>query len=536
MRIYTLILGLIISSVIVLGTNTKQLVEAQNILLSNPSKAVQIINKLLENSDKTNLKNNDVITESLITLGRAYELQGDFDLGLQIYHDALNQCRSDNHLHKAKIYLNLSSSYRCLRDFSKAHEYNEKATALYKSIGDSIGIAQSYNSRGLIHSSLEENSIAEHFFLKSLEINRKLKNKKAIAANLNNLCLYKGNTRDKIKLLNEAIVINKELNAPWSLAENHNNMGIQYFYNNEYCKALDMLNISMQLAEDINAKELICDNYRYKSWIYERMGNYQKAYKYFLKLYDIEQKTQSEKNLRNIERSISQKALMQKTTLIQLMNEKHNNDILMRTIIFLTIILIAISIITFVVFKRIKERRLNELYKARLDLERVNKELLELRLNQEIATKHKVETELDNKKKDLTNFSYYIQSRNELLNRIKEQIKDGYKLSPDKIPTYLKKINAFINNCQQNDNEISRLSSDIQNYDHEFLDRLSYKHPELTKHEKQLATFLRIDLSSKDICMLTGANTKAVSMARYRLRKRLGLEASESISDYLKNI
>ncbi|MGL5228135.1 MAG: tetratricopeptide repeat protein [Bacteroidales bacterium] len=536
MRIYILILGLIISSAIVSGTNTKQLVEAQNILLSNPSKAVQIINKLLDNSNKSKLKNKDLIAESLITLGRAYELQGDFDLGLQIYHDALNQCRSDNHLHKAKIYLNLSSSYRCLRDFSKAHEYNEKATALYKSIGDSIGIAQSYNSRGLIHSSLEENSIAEHFFLKSLKINRKLENKKAIAANLNNLCLYKGNTNDKIKLLNEAIVINQELNAPWSLAENYNNMGIQYFYNNEYCKALDMLNKSMQLAEDINAKELICDNYRYKSWIYERMGNYQKAYEYFLKLYDIEQKTQSEKNLRNIERSMSQKALMQKTTLIELMNEKHNNDILIRTNIFLIIILFAICVITFILLKRVKEKRLSEQYKAKLDLEKANKELLELKLKQEISIKEKVEIELDSKKKDLTNFSYYIQSRNELLNRIKEQIKDGYKLSPDKIPTHLKKVNAFISNCQQNDNEISRLSSDIQSYDHEFLDRLSCKHPDLTKHEKHLATFLRIDLSSKDICMLTGANEKAVSMARYRLRKKLSIETTVSISDYLKNI
>lgn len=534
MKIISLIISLITSCMLLYSSDKYQLDDAQDLLLSNPGKAVQIVQKIIEENDFD--KNKDEIIEALITLGRAHELQGNFDLGLQIYHDALDKFQIENDPKKARIFLNLSSSYRCLRDYTKAHEYIEKATALYKSIGDSAGIAQSYNSRGLIHTSLEENNIAEHFFLKALAINRKLNNKKAIAANLNNLCLYKGEKDEKISLLNEAISINKQLNAPWSIAENHNNMGLQYFYNKEYDIALNMLDIALKLAEEINAKELICDNYRYKSFVYERIGNYEQAYKYFLKLYEIEQRTQSEKNLRNIERSMSQKSLMQKNAFIELMNEKHNNDILIRTLFFMSVIVISISIITLILFKRIKEKKRNELDRARLDIEMAHKELLEMKLKQEIAIKEKMEIELDNKKKDLTNFSYYIQSRNELLNRIKEQIKDGYKISPDEIQTYMKKINAFINNCQQNDNEISRLSIDIQNYDHEFLARLNLKHPELTKHERQLATFLRIELSSKEICMLTGANEKAVSMARYRLRKKLCLDASVSISDYLKDV
>ena len=35
---------------------------------------------------------------------------------------------------------------------------------------------------------------------------------------------------EKLSLINEAIVINKNLNSQWSLGENYNNMGKQYFY------------------------------------------------------------------------------------------------------------------------------------------------------------------------------------------------------------------------------------------------------------------------------------------------------------------
>ena len=34
--------------------------------------------------------------------------------------------------------------------------------------------------------------------------------------------------------INEAIIINKNLNSQWSLGENYNNMGKQYFYAKQY--------------------------------------------------------------------------------------------------------------------------------------------------------------------------------------------------------------------------------------------------------------------------------------------------------------
>ena len=112
---------------------------------------------------------------------------------------------------------------------------------------------------------MNEFNTAGQFLRQALAINRSQKNLRGIAANLNNLCLYEGDFNEKIGFINEAIVINKNLNSQWSLGENYNNMGKQYFYAKQYGNALQALQKAYEVASSINAKELICDNYEYLS-------------------------------------------------------------------------------------------------------------------------------------------------------------------------------------------------------------------------------------------------------------------------------
>lgn len=123
-------------------------------------------------------------------------------------------------------------------DYNKAIELNDKATSIFKSIGDSTSVAGCYNERGVMHHFMSEFTVAERFFQRALAINRAQRNLKEIATNLNNLCLYRGNTEEKLSFIQEAITINKNLDAQWSLGENYNNMGKQYYYDKQYSKAL----------------------------------------------------------------------------------------------------------------------------------------------------------------------------------------------------------------------------------------------------------------------------------------------------------
>ena len=115
-------------------------------------------------------------------------------------------------------------------------------------------------------------------------------------------------------------------------------------------------------------------------------------------------------------------------------------------------------------------------------------------------------------------------------------IKEGYKLQENEIPAHLKKINAFIKLHQTGDKTNSILLLSIEEKNKEFLKRLNDIHPNLTQGERHLATLLRVNLSTKDIAMLTGTMPKTINMNRYRLRKSLGLPAEEDLISYLQKI
>ena len=57
---------------------------------------------------------------------------------------------------------------------------------------------------------------------------------------------------ERIKSLEEAIQLNKSLGANWSLAENYNNLGTQYFFLKEYKRALEELNSAFVLAPNLS--------------------------------------------------------------------------------------------------------------------------------------------------------------------------------------------------------------------------------------------------------------------------------------------
>ena len=67
----------------------------------------------------------------------------------------------------------------------------------------------------------------------------------------------------------------------------------------------------------------------------------------------------------------------------------------------------------------------------------------------------------------------------------------------------------------------------------EFYSLLLKKYPNLTLNERKLCALLRLELSSKDIAILTFQNPQSIDVARYRLRKKLGLSTEENLMDFL---
>lgn len=70
----------------------------------------------------------------------------------------------------------------------------------------------------------------------------------------------------------------------------------------------------------------------------------------------------------------------------------------------------------------------------------------------------------------------------------------------------------------------------FKNVHSDFYNRLIEKYPDLTPSEIRLCSFLKLDLSTKDISSITGQSVPSIEKARNRLRKKFGIATGENIN------
>lgn len=474
--------------------------------------------------------------QALYVYALAERLQGNFDNSIQALYEADEILPKNNAVLRGNIYSLMSLDYCNLGDYNRAITLSNNAISLFKTENDSVHLAQCYNNRGIIHTYINEFEQADYFLRKALAINRSTKDLKRIAANLNNLCLYQGDTSEQLKWINEAIVINKHLNAIWSLSENYNNLGKIYIYAQRYTEAISALEKAYQLANEVGAKGIICDNYEYAALAYKGIGDYRTAYQKLNALYALSKEIQSVNKLRSVEQRIAQEKLAAYRQKEELQKQTYKIELLRRNIITLLTAAILLAIIGTLLFQRYKRKKKIQLLNAQYRIEQSEHEIAKLKMQQQKTELENVQQALATNKEETMNFAVFLQSRNELLDKIQEQVKKGYRMEHTELIAHLKAINAFIRQYQTTNKSNSATLQTIDEKTNEFLARLTERHPNLTQGEKHLASLLRVNLSTKEIAMLTGNTPKTINMNRYRLRKSLGLSGEADLIAYIQSI
>ena len=474
--------------------------------------------------------------QALYVYAQAEKLLGNFDNCIQALYEAESKLPSKEIKLRGNIYNLMSLGYCNLGDYSKAIDLSNDAIALFQTEQDSLNLALCYNNRGIIHTYINEYQQADRFLKKALELNRSSHDLKRIAANLNNLCLYKGDIKEQLKWINEAIVINKNLNAKWSLSENYNNLGKLYIYAGKYSQAIDALKTAYRIASEVGAKGLMCDNYEYAAQAYNAIGNYQLAYQKQAALTELSKEIQNTNKLRSVEQRIAQEkmsALQQKERQKQ---QEYEIATLQRNFITFLVIIVLLTVIGTLLFQRYKRKKKLQLLNAQYRIEQSEHEIAKLKMQQQKADLENAQQALETNKQETMNFAVFLQSRNELLDKIQEQVRQSYRMEHSELIAHLKKLNAFIKQYQTTNKANSTTLQTIDEKSQEFLAHLTERHPNLTQGEKHLASLLRVNLSTKEIAMLTGNTPKTINMNRYRLRKSLGLSGEDDLIQYIQSI
>lgn len=87
-----------------------------------------------------------------------------------------------------------------------------------------------------------------------------------------------------------------------------------------------------------------------------------------------------------------------------------------------------------------------------------------------------------------------------------------------------------------NDKSWKDLEKHIKNVHFDFLKRLKEKYPTISPRELDLSTYLLMNMSTKEIAEIMNISIGGVELARYRLRKKLGLNKKENLIGFLMSI
>ena len=79
----------------------------------------------------------------------------------------------------------------------------------------------------------------------------------------------------------------------------------------------------------------------------------------------------------------------------------------------------------------------------------------------------------------------------------------------------------------------SLINQNLEELNAEFYKRLLEEFPDLTKSERELSAFLKLNLSNKEIASIKNSTENSVNVSKARLRKKLGIATNKDLSAFL---
>ncbi|MDE6513522.1 MAG: hypothetical protein K2L05_04995 [Muribaculaceae bacterium] len=191
-------------------------------------------------------------------------------------------------------------------------------------------------------------------------------------------------------------------------------------------------------------------------------------------------------------------------------------------------------------WKRNAEQRLKTQNDKKLDAMRKQAEKDALRKDYEIATLKSEQLEIDIKHKsdELSSATMNLIRKNEILHDIASKISriQAEKSLDPGVQKQLSHIQTAIEQNISHDDDWSTFNRNFDVVYGDYTKRLHELHPQLSQADIRLCCYIKMGLTSKEIAPLINISFKSVEMARYRLRKKIGLSPDRSLTDYIASL
>jgi DNA-binding NarL/FixJ family response regulator len=149
-----------------------------------------------------------------------------------------------------------------------------------------------------------------------------------------------------------------------------------------------------------------------------------------------------------------------------------------------------------------------------------------------LVEKNNLINEINTRKQELTNRTATIVKKNEAIISLRNELRKLQEISPNVTRTR----NILDRSGEQLDskNDWKLFETKFNELNEDFFERLSKEFPKLTTKDRKLCAYIKIGLTSKEIAPLLGITKRSVELQRYRLRKKLKLDAGINFNEFLR--
>ncbi|TVQ86042.1 MAG: hypothetical protein EA393_12760 [Bacteroidetes bacterium] len=478
-------------------------------------------------------KNNYLLSSALFNMGYVCFQHGLLELATKHYYayrDIKKKMGNQNGVLRAMI--NIAAIKLMMQDFEGTRDDLLEILDLIeeldaeKSEPDTLPrfeLSTIYNNLGVAYENMGEREEAIDYYLRGISIARRIPGQEVdLARLLNNLgkvYAEQGRSSEAREVLNEALQIRLELNDRQGQASSYRNLARFYINREDYESAMEYAYQGLNIAERLGNLQLLMNFTSQLFELYDLHNQPDSALKYHKQFKEHNDKLNSEEARQEITR-MEISAQFQERELLRQMLQKRKEQRYMYGGGLVLLIAVILGLLFFLTRSRARRLQLaNENF------------LLESEKNQ--LEKQNLENELEIKNKELTTNVMYQINKNELIHDIiKKLLKLSLKVNADQ----KEHIHDIIRDMEKAQDERiwEEFEMRFHNVHNDFYDKLNVVCPGLSLNEKRLCSFLRLNMTTKEISSITGQSPKSIEMARTRLRKKLNLTNSEtSLTDFL---
>jgi tetratricopeptide (TPR) repeat protein len=464
-------------------------------------------------------------TTIYLVLGNVYYVQNNYPEALKNYITGERIADSLNNIDLLPDYYNnLANIYYTLENYQQSLEYYNRALKLSELNGNIETTISILVNMAKEYIDLNEFQQANIHIDRALELMNTSKSNEVYKVQIyeakGELELKSKNYSSALDIYKKALGIIDEM-GPGFLGpvgvykvDCHTNIGRCYFELGNYKEAKENLLLGYDLAINRGLIRAQRDAAFYLSKVFDSTGDLESGYSYFKvykSLYDSISNEYTSKKITQLQMQFEfdKKTKEQELEQVRKEVEQKRKELLL----YLIIAGIFTGLIILFLFYMLQKSKIK-----RIHLERKNLEL-----------------DLDSRNKELTTNVMYLLKKNEFIESISEKLKKTKQyFKPENrsfLDNIIKELEASLSSDSWEEFEIR-----FQQVHKDFYSKLNEQFPNLSPNEQKLCAFLRLNMSTKEISAITYQSDKSIFMARYRLRKKLGLDEHANLITFLNKL